>query len=111
MKNKKYIISVIAAIIFIIILTVIIELLFNISIHYTDFILGWIGSSIYYIALIKINNNNKSNDDINNVIKNINNKLTILEKEKEFYKIELEDMKSKYDNFKSEMIEQQNIKY
>lgn len=133
MNNRKYIKAGLISIAAVVITTIIIKLIdfiFNITIPNENFIIGWIGASVYYNMVIKQNtkeifaSTTSITTDMNDIKKHMEDyeelkkKYELLKfdmnKSEELvkkYKDDVEHIKSKYDNLKSEMIVQKNIKY
>lgn len=117
MKFKNYFIAVLTSLLTVSvasIILVLIQYIFNIDMYAADFLLGFLGASAYFIAINKMKNNSTLNCDSEKITADMTkihcNKCETLTSELNKCKDELEFMKTKYSNLKSETIVQKNIK-
>ena len=125
MKNKNYLIILIITVSTVIITSFIVAIIknvFNFELPLYQFIIGWIGASVYYIAHNKFNSKYKLTIDAENITsdmteidyqtkyKNLLIKYTNCKSENEKIKNELDYISTKYENLKSEIIVEKSIK-
>lgn len=120
MKTKNYIIAAAISIALTIVFTIIIALIqspLSINTYVSGLIIGWLGASAYSITLNIMKNKFTLNTDTDNITTDMTKiddddiyENNISKSELDKCKEDLEYLKSKYDNLKSDMIVQNNIK-
>lgn len=91
-------------------LTFISKYIFNTIIIPEDYLIGYVYLFSWYLFIISFQKKETKIDD-SNIIKELEKDLENCQKEKENFKDEIDYITSKYENLKSEMIVQKNIKY